>query len=107
MPTRYSTKLSIARRRDRFAAMAAAHDFLLQRVAEDLMQRLSFVRRRFPLAINLGAYHGVVGRRLRASGAVDLVIDVEPSERLLAQCEGPRVRADPECCRLVRRRSIS
>lgn len=86
----------IIRRRDRFSATAAAHDFLLARVADDLVQRLSFIRRRFPLAVNLGAYHGIVGQRLRAGGFVDCCIDVEPSARLLAQCEGPCVRADPE-----------
>lgn len=86
----------MARRRDRAAARAASHDFLLQRVAEDLVQRLSFVRRRFAVAVNLGAYHGIVGRHLRASGAADTVIDVELSARLLAACEGPRVRADEE-----------
>lgn len=86
----------MGRRRDRFAATATEHDFLLQRVAKDLVQRLSFIRRRFPLAVNLGAYHGVVGRHLRASGAADTVIDVELSSPLLAQCEGPCVRADEE-----------
>lgn len=86
----------MTRRRDRAAAMAAEHDFLLQRVAEDLVQRLSFIRRRFPLAVNLGAYHGVVSRCLRASGVADMVIDMELSARLLARCVGPRVRADEE-----------
>jgi NADH dehydrogenase [ubiquinone] 1 alpha subcomplex assembly factor 5 len=86
----------MARRRDRFAAAATEHDFLLERVADDLVQRLSFIRRRFPVAVNLGAYHGVVGRRLRASGAADMVIDVELSKRLLEQGTGPRVRADEE-----------
>lgn len=86
----------LVRRRDRFASQADDHDFLLEHVARDLVQRLSFVRRRFPLAVNLGAYHGVVGRHLRASGAVDTVIDVELSPRLLERCDGPRVRADEE-----------
>ena len=86
----------MVRRRDRFAAVATEHDFLLERVADDLMQRLSFIRRRFPVAVNLGAYHGVVGRHLRASGVADMVIDVELSKRLVEQGTGPRVRADEE-----------
>lgn len=86
----------MVRRRDRAAAGAAEHDYLLQRVADDLKQRLSFIQRRFPIAVNLGAYHGVVGHALRASGACEVVIDVELSKRLLAQCDGLRVLADEE-----------
>ncbi|HVY43975.1 MAG TPA: methyltransferase domain-containing protein [Hyphomicrobiaceae bacterium] len=86
----------LARRRDRFAAGASDNDFLLRRVADDLAERLSLIRRRFPVAINLGAYHGVVGRRLRQLASVDMVIDVELSQRLLAQCPMPHVRADEE-----------
>lgn len=83
-------------RRDRFAARAEGRDFLLRHVADDLAERLSLVRRRFAVGVNLGAHHGVVSRRVRALGTVDLLIDAEQSERLLAQCEGPRVRADEE-----------
>jgi NADH dehydrogenase [ubiquinone] 1 alpha subcomplex assembly factor 5 len=83
-------------RRDRHAAGVSAHDFLLRHVAEDLAQRLTLVRRHFPLGVNLGAHHGVVSRRLREIGNIDLLIDVERSEKLLEQCDGPRVRGDEE-----------
>ena len=65
-------------------------------MADDLAQRLTLVRRRFPLAVNLGAHHGVVSRRLRDLGSIDTLIDVERSEKLLAQCDGPRLRGDEE-----------
>ncbi len=65
-------------------------------MAEDLAQRLLLVRRRFPWAVNLGAHHGVVSRRLRDLGSIDVLIDVERSARLLAQCDGPRVLGDEE-----------
>jgi SAM-dependent methyltransferase len=65
-------------------------------VAEDLAQRLSLVRRRFPVAVNLGAHHGLVGRHLRTLGTIDLLIDVERSGRLLARCDGPHVLGDEE-----------
>jgi SAM-dependent methyltransferase len=65
-------------------------------VAEDVAQRLLLVRRRFPLAVNLGAHHGVVSRRLRDLGAFDLLIDLERTAGLLAQCSGPSVRGDEE-----------
>jgi len=86
----------LVRRRNRVAAEAARHDFLLARVADDLIERLAAIQRRFPVALNLGAYHGPIGRRLRQLPGVEMVIDAEAAPRLLAQCEGPRVRADEE-----------
>ena len=86
----------LVRRRNRVAADAVRHDFLLARVADDLMERLAAIQRRFPVALNLGAYHGLIGRRLRQVPGVEMVIDAEAAPRLLAQCEGPRVRADEE-----------
>jgi len=86
----------LVRRRNRAAADAVRHDFLLARVADDLMERLAAIQRRFPVVLNLGAYHGLIGRRLRQVPGVEMVIDAEAAPRLLAQCEGPRVRADEE-----------
>jgi SAM-dependent methyltransferase len=83
-------------RRNRRAGEAVAHDFLLARVAEDFAERLSIVRRTFPMAANVGAYHGVVSRRLRETNTVGCIIDVEASPALLAQCDGPRILAECE-----------
>jgi len=85
----------LARRRARFAASALNHDFLLRHVAEDFAHRLSFVRRKFETAVNLGAYHGIVSRRLRAQG-IGHVVDLDPTPQLLAQCDGPHVLAEEE-----------
>ena len=86
----------LARRRDRVAAGAARHEFLLARVADDLVERLGAINRRFPLVLNLGAHHGLLGRKLRQLPGIETVIDLELSPRLLAQCSGLRVRADEE-----------
>lgn len=86
----------IRRRRDRFALGAAAHDFLLQRVADDFSDRLAIVRRTFATAVNAGAYHGVVSRALRQSASVASMIDLETSTALLAQCDGARISSDTE-----------
>jgi len=83
-------------RRNRAADRAAAHEFLLARVADDIAERLAAINRRFPAAACLGAYHGLMGRRLRQVPGIGLVTDVEPAGRLLAQCTGPRVQADEE-----------
>ena len=84
------------RRRQRFAGAAAAHDFLLARVAEDFAERLAIVRREFPVAANLAAYHGVVSRRLRALANVGTLFDLETAPGLLTQCDGPGILADSE-----------
>lgn len=80
-------------RRERAAAGAGAHDFLVRRVADDFRERLSFVSRRFPLAASVGAYHGVLSRVLRGSAGIEIMFDVEPCGALLSQCDGPRVQA--------------
>jgi SAM-dependent methyltransferase len=86
----------LTRRRERFAAGASQYDFLLRHVADDLAQRLTLVRRSFPVAVNLGAYHGAVSRRLRDLGTLGVLVDLERSPRLLAQCTGPRILGDEE-----------
>lgn len=86
----------LIQRRNRVAAGAAKHDFLLAHVATDLVERLSVIQRRFPVVLNLGAHHGLLGRRLRGVAGIDFVVDMEPAQRLLAQCDGPRVLADEE-----------
>ena len=84
----------LIRRRNRAAASAGGHDFLLEGVAEDIAGRLDAIRRQFPVALNLGAYHGLLGRRLRRVPGIEMVIDAEPSPALLARCDGPRLQAD-------------
>jgi len=86
----------LVQRRNRAADRIAAHDFLLARVADDLVERLSAVNRRFATAVSLGAYHGLIGRRLRQLPGIDLVTDVEAAGRLLDLCDGPRLQADEE-----------
>jgi SAM-dependent methyltransferase len=83
-------------RRNRAAHTAAAHQFLLEHVADDIVMRLGALNRTFPVTLNLGAHHGLLGRRLRQLPGVEMVIDVDPAALLLAQCEGPRVQADEE-----------
>lgn len=83
-------------RRDRVAHFAGQHDFLLQRVAEDFMERLAVTRRVFPIVLDLGARHGVLGQRLLQRPGTDLVIHAEASARLLAGVALPSIRADEE-----------
>jgi SAM-dependent methyltransferase len=71
----------ISRRRARAAALGQS-DFLLAHAADDLADRLSLMRRRFAECVVLGAYHGLLARRLRDS--VDRVLEVELSPPLAA-----------------------
>jgi SAM-dependent methyltransferase len=94
-PPRIFDRDLLIRRRDRAAAEAAKHDFLLARVADDLAERLTFIKRTFPLAANIGAHHGLVTQKVRFIAGIERVIDVERSLRLLGS-EGLRVVADEE-----------
>jgi len=86
----------LARHRDRAAQRIAAHDFLLQRTSEDLVERLEVIQREFPVAVNLGAHHGVLSRALTGLPSVGTIVSIEESAALLRQCPPPRVRADTE-----------
>jgi SAM-dependent methyltransferase len=96
VPTHIFDRALLARRRGRVAAVAEDHDFLLARVADDMAERLELVRRTFPLAVNLGAHHGLVSRRIRGLAGIQRIIDVDRAPRLLERCDGLRVLADEE-----------
>lgn len=59
-------------RRDRAALRFRDHDFLHARMADELLDRLDGVQRRFGCALDLGCLGGRVGRALRARG-IDVV----------------------------------
>ena len=94
-PTIFDRELML-RRRNRHAATAASHDFLLQRVADDFAERLAIVRREFPVAASVGAYHGVVSEQLRCVTSIGSIVDVEASPALLAMCGARAIGADDE-----------
>lgn len=86
-------------RRERIAEMRAGQplpDFLLDRVADDLAERLRFVRREFPLVASIGAYHGLLASRLGSLPSIGRIIDVEPSLKALSRSQGWKVAADEE-----------
>jgi SAM-dependent methyltransferase len=95
-PTRIFDRALIERRRDRAADTAESHDFLLARVADDMAERLSIVQRRFPLAANIGAHHGLLSRRIQGIAGIERVVNVDRSQRLLSRCGALRVVADEE-----------
>jgi len=86
----------LKKRRDRAAQNITAHDFLLQRVAEDFSERLGAVQRQFPTVADLGAHHGVLARAVERIPGVSLVVSAECSWQLLKMCPPPRVLTDFE-----------
>jgi SAM-dependent methyltransferase len=86
----------IRARRNRIAVQGRAgeSDFLLSRVAEDFAERLGIVRRDFPRAASIGAYHGLLAERLRALPNVGDMIDVEASGNGVGLSRSPKVVAN-------------
>jgi SAM-dependent methyltransferase len=84
-------------RRNRHADTVSATDFLHRRAADDILERLSFIRRDFSMVLDLGASTGTLTQRLREAGiGRDRIISLDLSERLLSGSSGLRVLADEE-----------
>lgn len=83
--------------RDRAAAHFAAHDFLYREIAERVLERLDEIKRRFPLALDLGCRTGVVRTMLNGRGGIEHLIECDSSPAMAARAAGPlRLVADEE-----------
>jgi SAM-dependent methyltransferase len=82
--------------RDRAADGLAENDFLLREVGERLADRLDDVKRRFPLALDLGCHTGELGRLLGGRGGVESLVHCDLSPAMAARAPGLRVAADEE-----------
>ncbi len=90
----FDTELSIARKRRALAQAVPGADFLMERVAEDLGERLSAVERRFSKAAALYCVTPAARDAVLASGKADEVIRIEADAAFLAG--GPGLVAAPE-----------
>src|SRR5690242_11062365 len=84
----------LLRRRRRRARKLGPAAFLIDRVADDLADRLASVLRRFPVAADLGSPTRAL-RRLLAP-RVDALIAVDADALALRDDAGPKVAADEE-----------
>jgi len=84
----------LAQRRRRACALGSV-TFLMDRVAEDMAERLSAVRRTFDVVVDLGTPTDTVRRAILASGAVERIVAAAPT--IVAREEQtPLVLADEE-----------
>jgi SAM-dependent methyltransferase len=74
----------------------AEHEVLLAHVAAEIADRIGAILREFPLAVDLGAYHGVLGRTIAALPSVGEMIYAESVPALAALCPRPAVVCDEE-----------
>lgn len=78
----------LRQRRDRAAPRIGDFDFLLRDVADRLVDRLSLVRRDFPLVLDLGGGHGVLAEMLRARAGTSHVFTSDISYGLAKKSSG-------------------
>ena len=78
----------LRRRRDRAAGRPTRTDFLWREVGERLADRLDDVRRRFPLALDLGCHDGTLGRLLGARGGIETLVQCDLSPAMARAAAG-------------------
>lgn len=82
--------------RNRVADNFQKHDFLWHEMAKRLLERLEFINRKFPLALDLGAKNGVVAEELQGRGGIETLVQAEFSENLIRKANGIKIVADEE-----------
>lgn len=90
----FDTALFLTRKRRALARPANGADFLMQRTADDLADRLAAVERRFSRAATLFCQTGHAAEVLAASGKVDEVIRIEADPAFLAGASGMTATAE-------------
>jgi len=73
----FDRDLQLAFRRRAFKRAIPGADFILQRAAEDLEDRLDAVTRRFPVAVDLAGHNGLVASAIARSGKADMILRIE------------------------------
>ncbi len=79
-------------RRDRAASGFADHAFLIDHIAEGILDRLDGVTRDFKNALDLGCHDGRLGNALKARGME--VVSVDAGQRFAAMCGGVQCDED-------------
>ncbi len=80
-------RTAVRRHRDRAAAMLHDHDFLFMEAAERLCDRLDDVKRKFPIALDLGCHGGEVAKSLKGRGGIENLTQTDISPAMVALAE--------------------
>lgn len=83
-------------RRERAAANWDAHDFLFREVAERLAERLDDVRRRFPMALELGRRGDALTAAIRTRAGIETIVHAGLSPSAVHGASALAVAADEE-----------
>jgi SAM-dependent methyltransferase len=83
-------------RRARFAHEIGAREFLLAHVAKEIAERVQLMLRPFPLALDLGAYHGLLGRKVAELASVGAMLYAESAFAFAALCPRPALVCDED-----------
>lgn len=87
---------SVRLHRDRAAASLHEHDFLVREIAHRLVERLDDVRRKFPVALDLGCRHGYLADDLARRGGVRTLVHCDLSPEMVGRAASPCLVADEE-----------
>ncbi len=82
--------------RDRAAENLSDYEFLLAEVAGTLADRLSDVRRAFPVALDLGCHTGQISKVLAGRGGIETLMQCDVSEAMTRQTGSLKFVADEE-----------
>ncbi len=83
--------------RDRAARTEGGHEALFREVAARLAGRLDEIKRRFPLALDLGCRDGALGRALAGRGGIEMVVQCDLAPGFAARAAagaGPALAGD-------------
>lgn len=86
----------LRKRRARFAHEIGAREFLIAHVAREISERIELMLREFPRALDLGAYHGLLGRTVAALPSVGDMIYAESVFEYAARCPRPAIVCDED-----------
>lgn len=89
-------RTALRRNRSRAAPGIQEFDFLIENAADDIVDRLDDVKRRFARALDLGCHTGALGRRLLARPDIDFLVSADSSVAMAGQAPGLRMAADEE-----------
>ena len=82
--------------RDRAVKKLNNYEFLFCEVAQILADRLSDIRRQFPVALDVGCHTGQITKILKNIGKIDAILQCDLSEQMVRQTSGLRFVADEE-----------